>query len=247
MSNHVGAAIVMVFASGLAYGAHPLNTDDPGTQDSGNHQIELNTDQLRQGSTHTDVGALTYTYGVMRTLDVALTLPGTFSSPSGINDVTAAMKWRFFDNDAGSYALRADWILPSGTAAKGLGNGKAGMALTGIASKVIGAWQLLGNAGATLNRYALPADHDAKRTLVWSASVAALYTINPSWKIVADTGVSQNSSRIENGAPGYILTGVIISPNPKFDIDAGIRFGIGCQACAVQVARQVGAGLTWRF
>lgn len=166
MRTHVSVFIVTVFASSLAYGTHPLNTDDPGTQDSGNHQIELNTDRLRQHGAHTNVGAVTYTYGATRALDVALNLPGTLSSPSGINDVTAALKWRFFENDTVSYALRADWILPSGTASKGLGNGKAGTALTGIGSTVIGAWQLLGNAGATLNRYALQADRDTKRMLV---------------------------------------------------------------------------------
>ena len=90
--------IVALCASQAAYGAHPLVTDDTGTQNTGNQQVEFNLDRVRQTSARSTVGALTYTYGSRPDTDLFINLPATFQAPAGINDASLGAKWRFFEN-----------------------------------------------------------------------------------------------------------------------------------------------------
>jgi hypothetical protein len=72
----------MLAASQNAMAAHPLNTDDPGTQGAGNNQLEFNSDHVtaRDGSSQT-VGDATYTRGLTDTLDFFADQPMTVSAP----------------------------------------------------------------------------------------------------------------------------------------------------------------------
>lgn len=230
-----------------AHAAHPLVTDDTGIQGKGNHQIELNADRVRQNGALTSVGALTYTLGGTDHTDVFINAPATLTAPSGINDASLGVKWRFFATESTSTALKTELLLPTGSADKALGNGKPGLVLTLITSHTTGHWSVHGNASVTVNRYGLPSDRDSKRGNLWRVSVASVYSITPQWKIAADAGVSQDTERTENRIPGYVLGGAIYSPTQAVDIDAGIRFGVGCTACASQIKRQVGLGVTARF
>lgn len=247
LPGKVIAAALLTVGSQLAHAAHPLNTDDTATQGAGQHQLEVNSDRLYQAETKTNVGALIYTYGLRSNLDLFVNAPVTASSPSGINDVTLGLKWQFFDQHETSAALRADLNLPSGDSAQGLGTGRTSAALTVIGSHAIGRWNTHANIGVAMNRYALITDRDTKRLFVWRASVAALYAVTPHWRLVVDTGISQNSERFNSALPAYVLTGAIYSPSSYLDFDAGLRFGIGCKGCADRIDRQIGAGVTWRF
>ncbi|GAC1523252.1 MAG: transporter [Collimonas sp.] len=238
-----------------AHAAHPLVTDNTGTQDSNHQQIELNTDWLRQNDVHSHVVNFTYSYGLLENLDLYVNPPATVSSPSGINDIALGVKWRFLEVDDFSFALKPELTFPSGDPDQGLGHGETSMSLTLIGSYQSGDWAFSGNVAANYNRYRLLSDQQANRNVLWRASVAAIYEVTPKWSLAFDGGITSNSERASDSSgdrhassnPGYLLTGVIYSPNPNLDLDAGIKFGIGCGACAAQTHRQLGAGITWRF
>jgi hypothetical protein len=129
------------------HAALPLVTDDTGTQDKGRHQVKINTDWVRQAGSSSHVGAATYTFDVLPNLDVFVSAPVTFSSPSGVNDISPGAKWRFFDHDDFSMALKPELLLPSGDPNKGLGTGRTGLAFTLIASYEAAPWSLHVNLG----------------------------------------------------------------------------------------------------
>lgn len=228
-----------------AYAAHPLVTDDSGVQGEGRHQIEVNTDWSRQAGQAGHVGAFTYTYGLTDKLDLFANLPLTFQAKdgTGAGDFSLGAKWRYFDRDGLSLALKPEFFVPSGDEEKGLGNGKSGVGLTAIASYEAGPWTLHGNAGLNYSRYRLDADEATKRKLVWRASTAAWYALDEQWKLVADTGLAQNADRANRRWPAYGLVGVIWSPNQSVDLDVGAKFGLN----KAEVTRQFGVGITLHY
>ncbi|RJG08125.1 transporter [Noviherbaspirillum cavernae] len=248
MRARLTAALLLCGLTQAAYAAHPLVTDDTGTQDTGNSQLEVNADRARYGdATRRTTSAVTYTYGALRNLDVFFNVPMALSSPSGAGDVSIGMKWRFAEGDNSSVAFKPELLLPSGDENKALGTGKAGFGLTLIGNWEAAPWTLQGNVALTFNNYKLQADRDANRTALWRVSAAARYALNEQWQLLGDLGVSRNNEVSSNSHPAYFLTGVIYSPMKTLDLDAGIRFGLGCSECTAQIDRQFGLGLTWRF
>jgi hypothetical protein len=231
-----------------AYAAHPLVTDDTSTQDQGNSQIEANTDRLRQPGGYTSIGTLTYSYGVLRNLDIFINAPMTFSSPSGVNDTGLGAKWRLVETDTASMALKAELLLPAGDEKKDLGNGLVSTAFTLIGSYEAAPWTLHGNVAAVFNRYALQSQRDEHHhSTLWRISAAAWYAVTERWRLVADIGIARKTEKNGDANPGYLLVGAIYSPLDNLDLDAGWRVGLGCGECAAQIKRQFGLGVTWRF
>ena len=102
------------------FAAHPLVTDDTGTQGKGNVQIELTTehgyeqeDGTRENTVNTNV---VFSYGLRDNADVILTLPhkrvgteaedGSRTVNQGQADVGLDVKWRFYEKDKLSLALK---------------------------------------------------------------------------------------------------------------------------------------------
>jgi hypothetical protein len=249
------AAISSCFLLQPAHANHPLVTDDTNTQDKGHQQLELNTDWLRQNDVHTHVANFTYSYGLLKNLDIYVNPPATLSQPSGINDVAVGMKWRLLERGDFSLGVKPEITFPSGDPNRGLGRGAASMSLTLISSYQSGDWAFSGNLAAYYNRFRLASDQQANRTMQWRLSGYALYELNPKWSLVLDAGILSNTERASDTSgdqhassnPGYILTGTVYSPTPNLDLDMGLKFGIGCGPCAAQTHRQVGVGVTWRF
>jgi len=144
----------------LCFAAHPLITDDTGTQGEGKFLFELNgqTSYEREKSseeTGTNITAkerdselkAALTYGVIDNVDVILTLPyqwkktevsdATASDVSGIADISLEVKWRFFEKDGFSFAIKPGITLPAGDKDKDLGTGRATGTLYFITTKDI--------------------------------------------------------------------------------------------------------------
>jgi hypothetical protein len=237
-------------AFSFVHAAHPLVTDDTGTQDAGNSQIEINSDHIRQSAqlpNVSNVADVTYTYGATKTLDIFFDAPMTLSSPSGIGDVGLGAKWRFFEREETSLALEPVLLFPTGDANKQLGTGKPGAGVTLIGNWQHGPWTLQGNLAATFGNYEREEDRRTYRNRVWRISTAVRYALDEQWQLVGDTGVLRDALISQRTNPMYALAGFIYSPVPYVDLDAGLRFGLNCSSCASQVHRQFGAGLTWRF
>jgi Putative MetA-pathway of phenol degradation len=243
-------AVLMILLCGcatLAHAAHPLVTEDTGTQGQGRHQVEINTDWLRMEGSRARIGSFTYTYGASDPLDVFVTTPVTMSAPAGINDISVGAKWRLLEAGPVSFALKPEFFLPTGNEFKGLGNGYPGLALTFAGSVDSGPWQWHGNVAVTLNRYRMAADRATYRNAIWRASSAVSYAAGEKWRLLADVGIAREQDSSRDNGPVHLLAGVIYTPLPNFDLDAGIRFNRNCGRCSLSGDRQFGAGLTWRF
>lgn len=231
-----------------AQAAHPLITDDTGTQGSGRWQFELNTDHTRTreaGVTAWEREAnAALTRGVTETLDLAVNVPWLHTSAtgepsqSGVGDTTLLAKWRFHDDGAGwTLGVRPEITLPTGSESKGLGNGRATAALTLLSSLERGDWTWLANAGFAYN-----ANKVGDRKRLWAVSTAVLYNLGERWTLAADIGASRAATP-GAGSEKYGLIGAIYHIGDDVDLDLGWRRSLG----AGPVSHTVGAGLTLRW
>lgn len=241
-------AVSLLAVSFSAQAAHPLLTDDAGTQGAGRWQFELNTDHTRtreggESAWERAVNAA-LTRGVTDTLDIAVGAPWLqVSEPGedrvrGIGDTTLQAKWRFYENDDGwSLGLRPAVILPTGSASRGLGNGRVSASVALISTLERGDWTWLANAGYTWNN-----NRVGDRRQLWAVSTAVLYAVTPQWSLALDTGISRSADQGVSHDK-YGLIGAIYHASEDVDLDLGWRRSLG----SGPVAHTLGVGLAIRW
>ncbi len=221
------------------YAAHPLITDDTGTQGKGKFQLEINSEfvydkESEGGITFKATGgeiAAIFSYGITDNIDIVLGLPyqwfkvkedgSVIAKENGISDISLEMKWRFFEKDSLSFALKPGVTLPTGDENKGLGGGKATYSVFFISTKEIEPFAFHLNAGYIRNEN----KHDERKNL-WHASLAAETEVVKNLKAVANIGIERNPDKSSNTHPAFILGGLIYSITENFDIDFGIKGGL---------------------
>ena len=72
--------ITLYFVVFGVYAAHPLISEDNGTQGTSGNQIEVNSDFSTKSSINSRTAAFTYTYGVTDTLDIFFNTPNTWGA-----------------------------------------------------------------------------------------------------------------------------------------------------------------------
>jgi hypothetical protein len=238
------AAVFILFASSTSFAAHPLITDDTGTQGKGNFQIELNSEFTTDRETEDDITtketggevATIVSYGLIDNADLVIGLPYQWtktredgestSDEDGIGDMSLEVKWRFFEKDGLGFALKPALVLPTGDEEKGLGNGKASYGLMFITTKEIAPWAFHLNLGYTHNEYKLEEDEDVNRKDLWHASLASSVEVSKDLQLVANIGVERNSDKTSNTHPAFVLGGLIYAVTENFDVDFGIKGGL---------------------
>lgn len=244
-------ASIFLFA-GISYAAHPLITDDTGTQSKGKFQLEVNGgyghDKDDEGGiTKTTQIAATLTYGISDPVDVILGLPYQHArieaskgvtKGDGISDMSLEMKWRFYEKDGLSFALKPGVTFPTGDEEKGLGSGRVTYHLFFIGTKEIKPWAFYLNLGYIRNENNV----DEKKNL-WHASFASTVEVVKDLKLVGDIGTETGTARNLNTPAAFILGGVIYSLVENFDIDFGIKGGLSKPEADYSLL----AGITWRF
>lgn len=247
-SNRALAAFLLAASVSSAQAAHPLLTDDTGTQGEGRWQFELSADHTRtsggEATAWERAAGTTLTRGVTDTLDLAVSVPWIqVSEPGGerrrgVGDTTLQAKWLFYDDGGGwSLALRPAVTLPSGSTSRGLGNGRASAGVALISTLERGGWTWLANAGYTWNDNTL-----GDRKPLWSLSTALLRALTPQWSLALDVGISRCADP-GAGHDKYGLIGVIYHASEDVDLDVGWRRSLG----AAPVANTLGAGVTLRW
>lgn len=244
MFKRIVFAVVVLLCTGSAFGAHPLITDDTGTQGKGKFQWEVNSEFNYDKETAGDVTvketggevATALSYGITDNTDIVLGLPYQWfkvkedgevtSKEDGLSDLSVELKWRFFEKDGLSFAMKPGITLPTGNEKKGLGNGRPSYGLTFITSKEIGPWAFHFNLGYARNEYKLREDKEANRKDIWHASIAGELEVIKDLKAVANIGIKRNPDRTSNTHPAFILGGLIYSVSENFDIDFGIKRGL---------------------
>lgn len=240
-----------VFSPILAHAAHPLITDDSGTQGTGGFLLELNGEYARHEDSEVTAketeAAASLTYGPAETVDVVLGVPylwaeedsdGQEVSEQGLGDVSIDVKWMFFEKDDLALALKPGITLPTGDEDEGLGAGEITYSAFFIASKECDPFAFHLNMGYLRNEN----DFDERRDL-WHVSLATEYALAESWRLVANIGQERNPDKESEVNPAFILGGVICSITEDFDVDLGVKAGLN----DVEADYALLAGIALRF
>ena len=230
-----------------SHAAHPLVTEDTGTQGPKAYQIELNADWATDVGNRTKTGGFTFTQGVVDGLDLFINIPTTWGAAlgekTGLNDLSIGAKWVLVEDAGFSLGVKPELVMPTGDENKSLGNGRTSYAATVMAQLESGEFTWLFNIGAAKNRFKLPADRDDKRTLIRRLSAAVLVQSSDRLTLALDVGQADAEDRVERSKPRYAVLGAIYSVNKNLDFDIGYKKGLN----AAETDRQWGLGVTHRF
>src|SRR4030042_6923007 len=129
-----------------SYAAHPLISDDTGTTGTGKFNLEMNAEYANHnGDSETQLAA-TLSAGIRENIDFVTTVPYLFTridegaetlKDDGLSDITVEVKWRFYEKEGLSFAIKPGIILPTGEEQEGLGDGKAAYSLHFLTTKDI--------------------------------------------------------------------------------------------------------------
>jgi hypothetical protein len=244
-------AVLTLMTSSSVFAAIPLITDDTGTQGKGKFQLELfgeyGHEKEERITTKTSNVAATLTYGIIDSVDIILSVPYQFwraedpesmTKENGISDLAIETKWRFYEKEGLSLAVKPGLTIPTGDEEKGLGNERITYYLYFIASKEMNPWALHFNLA-----YIRSDNKRDERKDIWHASVASTVDVMKNLKLMGDVGVESNPDGSSSAPPVYILGGLIYSVRENLDIGLGVRGGLTKPETDIAVR----GGITWRF
>lgn len=224
-------ALLWLLSPVPAFAAHPLITEDTGTQGQGNIQFELTSEfaTLRESGSDQRINltAATVSYGVTESLDAIVTVPylrlgssATGGTPGmdGLTDVGLDVKWRFYEKDNLSFAIKPGITFPTGDDTRNLGTGRSTWSAYVTASYETAPWTWHLHLGHVHHNNTFN-----ERVDIWHASAAVERQLGDALKIVLDTGIDTNTDRSDSSSPVFLITGLIYSPRRNIDIDVGYR------------------------
>jgi hypothetical protein len=234
-----------------AFGAHPLITEDTGTQGQGRFQLELTAElgHEEERALHEDGfdRAVVLTYGVLDNLDVLLTVPhtrnvvqedGLRTTDEGLGDIGLDAKWRFFEKDGVSVAVKPGVRFPTGDEDKGLGAGEFNYSVFLVTSFENDPWGYHIHIGYVRNRNVLD-----ERNAIHHTSLAVTYAVRSDWQLVADLGNFTTPNPDFDEDTTFLILGAIYSVTDDFDLDFGVKRGVSEPETDVTWL----LGLAWRF
>ena len=212
---------------GNSHAAHPLISDDTGTTGTGKFSLEMNAEYANDnGDSETQLAA-TLSAGIRENIDLVASMPYLFTrinegnetlKEDGLSDITVEVKWRFYEKEGFSFAIKPGIILPTGEEKKGLGDGKAAYSLYFLTTKELDPVSLDLDLGYIKNRREL---RD-----IWLYTLAAEYAVSKPLTLVANIGGETNPDRESSVHPLFLLGGMIYKINENFSIDFGLKTGL---------------------
>jgi hypothetical protein len=249
----IGVLAVLFGLAGKAHAAHPLITDDAGTQGKGKSQFEFIGEydhKNKDGVTTESIVAPTIpvlSYGMTDATDIVFGISyqdirtsdlQNTTTTDGISDASIELKWRFYENNGLSFALKPGITLPTGNSEKGLGTGRATFHLFFIATKEVKPLAFHFNLGYIRNENKVD-----EKINIWHASLAGVVDVIKNLKAVANIGIENDRDEASNADPGFILGGLIYSISENLDFDIGIKKGFNNHGADISIP----AGITWRY
>jgi hypothetical protein len=226
--------VLTLLPAASCFAAHPLITEDTGTQGQGNSQLELTAELGHDETTDAEESAAdlaaVLAYGLRDNLDLMLTLPytradtrtnGATTREDGLGDIGFDAKWRFFEEGRLSAALKTGVTFPSGDETKGLGAGKANASVNLVVSYETAQWGGHLHLGHLCNRNV----HD-EREAIRHASAALTRMVTDRLKLVMDLGRFTTTDRSFDEETRFLTLGAIYGARDDFDIDIGLKHGL---------------------
>jgi hypothetical protein len=247
---------IFLLVHAVAWGAHPLISDDAGTLGKGKFQIEVSgqydsdKETVNGVSTESTGGqiATTLSYGFIENADLILSLPYqwgkvkedgiTVYNENGVSDMALEVKWQFYEKDGFALALKPGVRVPTGNEEKGLGAGRTGYHTFLIGSKEAAPWAFHVNVGYIGNENKVDEEKN-----IWHASLATTCEVVKNLKLVGNIGIERNRDKTADKDPAFLLGGVIYSVSERFDIDFGVKYGL----TAAENDWSLMAGMAFRF
>jgi hypothetical protein len=242
--QHLSAGMVCAALSvGPCHAAHPLQTEDTGTQGTGKVELENGLSWVRVAGSKAFVYQPQLSYGPSPTLDLILQ-PSWLTvrdaqgpTTRGWGDTNLDAKWRFFDSHPWSLAVRAGWQLPTSQHGLGLPHGEAASHVLLVTTLDAAPFMFHGNVG-----YARYPASSGQRTDTGHVSGAVMWAASPRLSFTADAGADSNPSPAARAWPAYLLVGAICTIAPGLDADIGYQ-----HVHTEQPSRNWLIGLTYRF
>jgi hypothetical protein len=237
--------VLALAAAPRAFAAHPLQTEDTGTQGAGNLEIENGLQRSRYDSTTQTTYQPQFSLGLAPTLD-AIVQPSWIwqhvsqERVSGMGDTNVDAKWRFWGSDPLSLAVRGGIALATNENGLGLTHGKTSehalLALTWDRTPTTV------HANVGVNFVPRAAASPARRVMA-SVSAAVMQQVNEHLILTVDSTFAQSPNPHKASWPGTVLAGAIWTVRPGLDLDLGWQRSVD----DTPVARTWLAGLTYRF
>jgi Putative MetA-pathway of phenol degradation len=219
------------------HAGHPLIGEDTATQGSGRFELEIGNAWTRDGSDRSFELGPQLSYGILPQLDAILrpiwrdqrsTIDGVVFHTRGAGDTGADLKWRFFERDKLSLAVRAGVNAPTGDADRGLGSGKPTYHGLLVASIDLAPIALHTNIGYTANRA-----NPTERRDLYHVSAAAVWTLDPTWRLLlAELAGDTNVDSTRSVWPAVARIGAIYTVKKGFDIDIGYQTRLNHEAAS---------------
>jgi hypothetical protein len=245
------ALLALLLAAPVAHAAHPLVTEDTGTQGTGKFQLEVNAETTRDRTGGALVKAfqpaVTLSYGLLDNLDVQLGRPylrqvtdtgGASNVVKGGLDTSLDFKWRLYEKDDLSIGLKPGIPFATGDERRGLGNGKATIGGLLIASLEREHFALHAHAGWRHN-----SNNVGLRERIVQVAAAAVYKATEETRLILDLSRTTNPDPTSSASIRYVTLGLIHSPLKNLDLDLGWRHAAGDPA--IDRSFMFGATLRW--
>ena len=236
--------LALALAAPSAFAAHPLQTEDTGTQGAGNVEIENGLARARFDSTTLTTYQPQVSVGLAPTVD-AIVQPSVVwlhapSQPavSGAGDTNLDAKWRFWGSDPWSLAIRAGLQAPTSQKGLGLPHGQWAEHALLVATWDDAPTTVHANLGLTREPRA-----PGTRATVAHLSAAVMQALNERVILTVDGEFDQDPDPHRRAWPGSVLAGAIWTARPGLDLDVGYQRSVDARP----VNRQWMAGLTYRF
>jgi cobalt/nickel transport protein len=220
---------LMSFPSITTHAARPLSTDDAGTVEKSEFQLEAGFDAIRQDNHDREYSpSLTLTYGLLDRMDLGIGSGYIFSHPkedkrkNGIADTELKLKYRWIDEKDWRPAFAMTGILkfPTASESRGLGSGQTDFGINAILTKNLSKILVLHlNLGYTF----IGEDHVNNEL---NYSMAAQFILTEKWALVGEVVGVNNLNGRHGDDPFSGLIGTYYLITDKIIWDAGLEIGM---------------------
>ena len=217
------AASALAFVCSAACAGPPFLTDDPEPVDLHHAEINLIAQQTRTADGRGGTASGEVNLGCAAETQCHVAVPVAFDHPAdgapqvGLGDVEFGVKYRFLDQpgDGWSAAVYPTLDLPTGDAARGLGNGRAQLLLPLWVQRSSGAWHWDAGVARLINR--APGARDS-----WFAGLLAQRSFGDALTLGAEVFHRTSTATDVPSATGFNLGAIVqVAANQNLLVSAG--------------------------